>query len=507
MIVLVGPVLAFLFNYAKNRIMNNLLNEVALQQVGPSGVPQLAQQADGLRQQYSLLKASYRQDRQNWSSRLAALQSQIANAGHNFPLNRAARQASLASDANKYKLALSRARSQVEAAKAKYENDQAALASELAPSQSKLQQAMARGLAAAIQAKDSLRAFQKSGPAAFASAALPSLHAMPIAADKLFSILQADAEIQDANRPLIEQSLAGNFRFRHTGATSLAQSLLTHMQVLGTAAGTVFTMNASKPNVDALVSSFQEVSAADSALRQAIARSTRIVAAVAGTVTMTDSQGICHHLGALRVALLPEYLGTAVAPTLAAQRKYLTQCLTADESCVAAYNQTIHVVGSPLSLTLQRRDQRITLNLSLAQVKAAIVEANNRLARASQLFAKPPAQLGPHRMFSLSWNLGNPVLCAPTKGPPFVYPYLHPAPAFFLPWGVNRWVHRCRLRDFTATDASGAFRFENVPAGTYYIFACHASEPFAAWLVRVVVSSRQTAHVRLDATDVIEVNR
>ncbi|MHB1768275.1 MAG: hypothetical protein ACYCUV_10565, partial [Phycisphaerae bacterium] len=103
------------------------------------------------------------------------------------------------------------------------------------------------------------------------------------------------------------------------------------------------------------------------------------------------------------------------------------------------------------------------------------------------------------------WDYGDPLFYKGGTPVPLVYSYTQPNASLFLPWGLPAWIQHYATNPSGRTHSDGSFQIRTVPAGAYYAFAYHSTQPFAAWMVPVTISSRQTVRVHLDSGNPIEV--
>ena len=468
-LVIICAVLTIIFGLQYAKIKAAKVRDLAQQVLGEAGLKrQLTQEIDQLRRQDGRLRNAYSIRSAQWQTRLAALDGKISSAQDHF----------------RHQQALLRDK-----------------LNELASEQRQLVASGSRQLAASRAVLAKLR---KYGPAVLAKQVLQSIDAEHVAAGTLAKILNEDAQIQTADAPAIRNILVNNFSLKHTGASALATALERDTISLAQEADKASAMNASRPDTEALIESHRVIFAADAALRAAISQSTEIVANVGGSVVMTGGDGVPTPLAGVRVILIPKRINKArMLRILNAQKQYLNHWLAQARSAINTLNGNLN---NTLPVTAGRTGT--VLGYVNGYVGNTLcTKVDSRLQRLKKILAGPPDGSDARRMFLSLWDYGDPIFYKSGNSFPLVFRYSQPNASLFLPWGVPAWIQHYATNPSGLTHSDGSFRIRSVPAGAYYAFAYHSAQPFAAWMVPVTVSSRQTVHIHLDSGNPIEVSK
>ena len=329
-----------------------------------------------------------------------------------------------------------------------------------------------------------------------------------LAASRLAMVLREDAQLDTKSEPLVHTVLAGNFTLKHTGAKALATALSREAGVLARAAGTVSAMSVPSLGDKALPDALRAVGSADAALRAALAKSVEVRATVRGKMVLTGFDGTPNPLAGVRVTLIPREVNMHhIIPVLTALKVDLEKGLARVHTATVWFRkQTGYTAfGPPTIGVMSKRGGVVLGHLTEQEVATLGVDIDRRLNRLQKFLAKPPGKIDARRAFLVFWNCGNPLLYPSGASFPLKYSFPHPAAAMFLPWGVTGWLERYVTSPSVLTHGDGSFCVRNVRAGAYYAFAFHAAQPFEAWMIPVMVPSRQTVHINLDNTNPLEI--
>ena len=444
---------------------------------------------------------------QQWQQRLASLRARISASKRTFESKEALAQIKLSTAEAPFLKRLALLDAKIAAAKASFQQEQSVLEMQIAKWMEKDNELVASRAQRLSKAKADIKLMHKYGPAQFAAHVIAALEVENAAATKLAAILSISMKPYTASELPIRKVTAKGFAIKGAGAGALAVAIVQDARALTEAVGGAATLKSSGPGPRGLARAYQNVSAAGTSLQQAIAESRPIAANIDGVVSVPSSAGPLP-ASQLHVLLIPKVLSRSfLIQTLGRLQPSLMAGWKLCKSLLAKWIANGWLASFQQSIWDQRDGTRVTINFNEQQAEWQVVESARRIVALRKLLAARTQDIDARKLFIDSWNFGEPFFYQVAEGLPLTFHVQRYFDGTNLPWflpeGVAAWTANCAL-SYSTTDATGAFQFQSVPAGAYYVYACNLTDPHMVWMVPVIVTSRHTVHVTLDATDPIE---